>query len=444
MSEQISEQVIENIVWGKIRNQGTNNEDSFEEIIEEPFPYARLYHWKPKDSYNDKDFPFPIIITQEVLAAVNFHVNRTLEKELGGFLLGNLYRCPNTQIEYIVIDQIAEAKHTKASEVLLTFTGDSWAELSDGLSGKFRGKSKIGWYHSHPRMDIFLSNYDIEIQQNCFPAPWMVALVVEPEKGYGGFFCWKKGNVDPRNPVDFYEYLERDSKESRMTWSHYSCVDAKNGQPITPAIKQAKGISQQQIVSKQDYPKNNTASTNTIDSTQNIKLNNKLGVMLPLIIILLSVSTLISSIYLIKTINQKPQPTQSTQPIEVEKASLKAKILYYQIKDNQFNAVFMLDNPSENLQIKINDKLANISKQEDKFIATMDFSDQITAIKQDPLIVYFVNIEIIDDKRLVLSGLISVALSQEKFKQLFEEDNSEKNITEKQKKSDDKKKKNSK
>jgi len=48
-----------------------------------------------------------------------------------------------------------------------------------------------GWYHSHTRSEIFLSDADQEIHRHYFPEPWQVALVLRPhtfQPTRGGFF----------------------------------------------------------------------------------------------------------------------------------------------------------------------------------------------------------------------------------------------------------------
>ncbi len=49
----------------------------------------------------------------------------------------------------------------------------------------------VGWYHSHTRSDIFLSEADLDIQRRYFPNPWQVALVLKPHTFHpmrAGFF----------------------------------------------------------------------------------------------------------------------------------------------------------------------------------------------------------------------------------------------------------------
>ena len=173
----------------------------------------------------ESDANTSVIVSQEVLLKVNEHVAQSLDRELGGFLLGNRYRCPSTSRDYVIIDQYSPAKFTESNEIRLAFTHEAWAQLSDELSGKFLGKLLIGWYHSHPRMDVFLSNHDMEIQNERFSQPWNVALVLEPEKHRGGSFCSRDGRVKPHTPVIFFELLERNSRNSVLAWENYTALD---------------------------------------------------------------------------------------------------------------------------------------------------------------------------------------------------------------------------
>ena len=217
-------------------------------IIEAPFPFERTLQWLPNGlvpKHSDEpitDEPVSVlelnentfvIVSQEVLLKVNEHVAQSLDRELGGFLLGNRYRCPNTYRDYVIIDQYSPARFIESNEIRLAFTHEAWAQLSDELSGKFLGKLLIGWYHSHPRMDVFLSNHDLEIQNERFSQPWNVALVLEPEKHRGGFFCSREGRVKPHTPVDFFELLERNSRNSVLAWENYTALDpATSAAPV--------------------------------------------------------------------------------------------------------------------------------------------------------------------------------------------------------------------
>lgn len=263
-------------------------------IIEAPFPYERTLQWEPDTRSHEKndnvtdsegaeeprstsgvdetneessageetppaapsltqfDGNNALVVSQEVLLKVNEHVSQSLERELGGFLLGNRYRCPNTHRDYVIIDQYSPAKFIESTQVNLSFTHEAWAQLSDELTGKFLGKLLIGWYHSHPRMDVFLSSHDMDIHTERFQESWMVALVLEPEKHRGGFFAERDGRVNPNAPVQFFELLERNSRDSVLAWANYSAADVSTAPVITNNIATISGSQTALVDRKED------------------------------------------------------------------------------------------------------------------------------------------------------------------------------------------------
>lgn len=207
-------------------------------ILEMPFPSARTLHWVPKNTRlpevtleggpGDVD----LVITQEVLLSTSRHVSQTLERELGGFLLGNRYRCPTGRM-YVVVDQFVEGEETESDSVSLHFTHESWRRLEDRLATTYIGKVLVGWYHSHPRMNVFLSRDDLSIHERRFGEPWKSALVLEPQKHFGGFFCWRGGRLNTQVPVDFYELLRDETRKTVVAWENYTGVDPlKNVTPL--------------------------------------------------------------------------------------------------------------------------------------------------------------------------------------------------------------------
>lgn len=235
------------IVFGIKRKSETAVLDE-PKVVDEHFPYNQTILWQPVthgakagNGKTDGSQPVAVVVTQEVLLRVNQHVAQTLEHEVGGFLIGDHCRCPETNREFIMIDQFSPAKFTEATEVSLAFTVDAWAHMNSELGGKFRGKLCVGWYHSHPKMDVFLSRYDMEIQNERFAQTWMTALVLEPEKHRGGFFCWRGGNVNPNEAVEFYELLERNSRESVLAWTNYVGIDTVTHQK--PQLKKINTLT---------------------------------------------------------------------------------------------------------------------------------------------------------------------------------------------------------
>jgi proteasome lid subunit RPN8/RPN11 len=220
--------------------------DSEPSVSFEPFPERRCYFWVPDSAPSWQQTDTAILISQRILTRVNQVVGVSLSEEIGGFLLGNRYRCPNTGRNYIIIDQEVAAQFTHATSVSLALTVEAWSQLHNDLGGRYRGKTLVGWYHSHPKMSVFLSSWDVDVHNLRFPRDWQTALVIEPEKQEGGFFIRRSGVLDVRNPVPFYEYIDSGDVESLgsvFAWRGYTCRDPRTGNEIEKRlIPRVQGI----------------------------------------------------------------------------------------------------------------------------------------------------------------------------------------------------------
>jgi proteasome lid subunit RPN8/RPN11 len=103
-------------------------------------------------------------------------------------------------------ENVIPARYTRQSPVHLTFTGDSLVFFHTTIEEHYPGRRIVGWYHTHPRMGVFLSQYDTWLHGSFFPEPWQVALVVEPHSSTAGFFIRQvDGSFDPQRYFGFYE-----------------------------------------------------------------------------------------------------------------------------------------------------------------------------------------------------------------------------------------------
>jgi proteasome lid subunit RPN8/RPN11 len=69
-------------------------------------------------------------------------------------------------------------------------------------------RQPVGWYHSHTRSEILLSDADLSIHHRFFPEPWQVALVLKPhtfEPTRGGFFFCEPGG-SMRSKASYQEF----------------------------------------------------------------------------------------------------------------------------------------------------------------------------------------------------------------------------------------------
>jgi proteasome lid subunit RPN8/RPN11 len=148
------------------------------------------------------------------------HAGSDLKHEVGGALVGRWKVDTTTGQSYLVIDAVLPARHTRQGPAFLTFTQDSLVALNDELEERHPGRLMVGWYHTHPRMGVFLSGHDLWIHDHFFPEPWQVALVVEPVSRTGGFFVRDAaGALSGHAYSGFYELL-RDGRSSVMVWGN--------------------------------------------------------------------------------------------------------------------------------------------------------------------------------------------------------------------------------
>jgi proteasome lid subunit RPN8/RPN11 len=108
--------------------------------------------------------------------------------EIGGLLLGK------HEIGLISITDFEPLDCEHAMGPSFTLSPRDQALLADMTARARRNatdRQPLGWYHSHTRSEIFLSETDQDIHKRFFPEPWQVALVLKPhtfEPTRGGFF----------------------------------------------------------------------------------------------------------------------------------------------------------------------------------------------------------------------------------------------------------------
>lgn len=145
-----------------------------------------------------------IYIKQDVYKQIEKNAKEHMEKEVGSILLGDFIDDDGRKT--VIVSDFIEAKFTDASAATLTFTHETWDYVYKEKDKKYQDKKIVGWQHTHPGYGIFLSNYDIFIQENFFNLPWQIAYVVDPIADTRGFFEWKNDKV--AKMTGFYIYDE--------------------------------------------------------------------------------------------------------------------------------------------------------------------------------------------------------------------------------------------
>lgn len=144
-----------------------------------------------------------VYIKQDVYKALEKLAASDTTKELGSIILGEY--CQEHGKTHVIISQYIEAKYTDASASTLTFTHETWDYVHAEHEKRYPDKKIIGWQHTHPNYGIFLSNYDMFIQENFFNLPFQVAYVIDPIQNLRGFFQWKNGRIEKLKGYYIYD-----------------------------------------------------------------------------------------------------------------------------------------------------------------------------------------------------------------------------------------------
>jgi proteasome lid subunit RPN8/RPN11 len=126
--------------------------------------------------------------------------------EIGGILVGQW------QPGRLLITAYAplECEHALGPSFTLSANDEfHLRELIAQAPVEFPGLVPVGWYHSHTRSEIFLSEADLRIHDRFFREPWQVALVLKPhmmQPTRAGFFFREASGVI-HSEAAYHEFL---------------------------------------------------------------------------------------------------------------------------------------------------------------------------------------------------------------------------------------------
>lgn len=144
-----------------------------------------------------------VYIHQDVYKEMEKYASSDTAHELGTIMIGEYSEDMGKM--HVVISDFIYAKYTDASASTLTFTHETWDYVHKEHDEKYPDKKIVGWQHTHPGYGIFLSNYDMFIQENFFNLPFQVAYVIDPVQHLRGFFQWKNGKVEKLKGFYIYD-----------------------------------------------------------------------------------------------------------------------------------------------------------------------------------------------------------------------------------------------
>jgi proteasome lid subunit RPN8/RPN11 len=108
------------------------------------------------------------------------HASRDGHDSRFGFILGRLFRCPESGVHYTVADECIRADEPLSEEAPDPFLLRAWADSQPA----FRAHEGVlvGWYHTHYLLGLFLSEGDRETNTRYFNEPWQCSVLVVPDE----------------------------------------------------------------------------------------------------------------------------------------------------------------------------------------------------------------------------------------------------------------------
>jgi proteasome lid subunit RPN8/RPN11 len=134
-----------------------------------------------------------ICIEKKAYAEILSHAKEEADIEICGVLLGKLKQ--DKHGSFLHIEHTIRGEKAKGAGAQVTFTHETWNHIYAEQEKTCPKADIIGWYHTHPGFDIFLSDMDKFIHNNFFGAPHQVAYVYDPHQGTEGFFRRDKDEI---------------------------------------------------------------------------------------------------------------------------------------------------------------------------------------------------------------------------------------------------------
>jgi len=121
------------------------------------------------------------------------HALSSKDREVGGFLIGDVYEINGQIIVYV--RHIVKALHAVEKRASVVITDKAWQYVLNIVDKNYENYTIVGWYHTHPGYGIFYSGHDIFAHKNFFRDPWHIGIVIDPIKKDIGFFYWDNNTI---------------------------------------------------------------------------------------------------------------------------------------------------------------------------------------------------------------------------------------------------------
>jgi hypothetical protein len=189
--------------------------------------------WTPtRDSYYElaqklrSEGRLPLYLTQAAILEFEAHLQESSLPLPFGLLAGDVCVCPQTKLEYLLVDTVARARVELGGDDPYAQLAEELQSLASAHSGK--GKAPIGWYLGGLADDLTLDDDVTRLHEQLFPERWQLALVRGAASGAerGAFLryeaIWRRWYSIP-----FFECLteraahKKGERRTAIRWENY-------------------------------------------------------------------------------------------------------------------------------------------------------------------------------------------------------------------------------
>lgn len=164
----------------------------------------------------------PCFVRVTAVEAMFEHALQHPELETGGLLVGRI--CQDDAGAYLRVEGAVPARLAHRTATSLTFTFGAWTQLHADRAQRFPGMQVVGWFHTHPRLSVFLSGPDRFLHHSVFSRRSDVALVLDLFSREWGVFSWHDNCL--RLAAGFFVYAQEPEEGRGLRQLLESCRTA--------------------------------------------------------------------------------------------------------------------------------------------------------------------------------------------------------------------------
>jgi hypothetical protein len=205
---------------------------------------VKTSHWTAPES--PVSIEYSLVVIEEIRHEVAEGFQRLSR---GGLEVGGiLYGTRDGRTVRILAMRPMQCEHARGPAFLLS--DKDRAGLTEQLAAedpRLENLVPVGWFLSHTRSEIALSEADVEVYSSYFPAPWQVTLVIRPGRGgsmRAGFFV-READGTVKSERSYLEFnfpdrlagvLDRTPRTERPTTERMGGFQRPAPSPVPPTV----------------------------------------------------------------------------------------------------------------------------------------------------------------------------------------------------------------